>query len=112
MEIRDLAVDLAVTLGIVAHNVMRAVVMVLVALGATVQNEPTSRNFVLRCIVERETMLFDDQVRRMSEANQKEHWYSQWCGAPVSCQSAQSHGQYTIVLLRVLASVINSPILN
>ena len=33
-------------------------------------------------VVERETMLFDDQVRRMVEARQKMHWYSSWCGVP------------------------------
>ena len=81
-EIRDLVANLAVKLGIVAHNVVRAIVMVLAAMGATVQNEPTGKDFVLRCIVERETMLFDDQVRRMAEANQKMHWYSKWCGVP------------------------------
>eukprot|EP01043_Picozoa_sp_COSAG02_P014444 COSAG02_NODE_595_length_19813_cov_12.215380_22_plen_279_part_01 len=68
-EVRDLSVDLRVAHGLPAAVVFDVTKTVLTAFGAEVTGVPTGRETATRFLVERETILFDDQVRRMAEAN-------------------------------------------
>ena len=69
--VRDLSVDLRVKHGHAAHSVFDTTRTVLTALGAQVCGLPQGRDTANRFLTERETILFDDQVRRMAEANRK-----------------------------------------